>query len=135
MNRWIIFPESLVFYDPITKVQLTQDGRVEVLTFGDFLNLIMMNPIWSDGYATAQAQDNILNAFTKAYVAKESGMWVLEDPDFKLLEIATKEPRLLHVGPKGAQLIHGFGKHPSMARQFLPMMNAVLQAKTSKPEE
>lgn len=129
-KRWVHFPDYVVFYDPLTRQALQRkDGSADVMDFGEFLQALMHNPVWSEGYAQAQAQDSILRAYEAATKNGEDGMWIAEE-DHKILERTVREPKSLHIGPLGPQITAGFGRHPSMARQFLPLQEAVIKAKT-----
>lgn len=121
--RVIEVPIAFTFCEPVTGKSLD-----ETLSFGDFLHLLMMNPLWSNGYVEAKAQDEILRAYEAVDRTHHPMCMRISEVAWTFLERAAREPRIVHIGAQGVQILAGFGKHPSMARQFLPMQEAVLHA-------
>jgi hypothetical protein len=119
--RKIEIPSPVQFHDPFTGTPK------ETMDFGAFLLCLMGNPLWLEGYAQAKAQDNVLRSYALACDTNETTMQV-SDEDFIFLERASREPKMMHIGPLGPQVMAGFGKHPAMARQFLPLQEAIINA-------
>jgi len=137
-RRWIEFPDAVKFYDPFTKkpvMEKQEDGteKQAELDFKGFMNILMSNPIWNEGYKQGSAQDSIMSAFEEAW-EKAPGFWV-SDEDFKFLEpCATNPQQVIIVGGQG-HTVKGFGRHPTMARQYVPMQESVIRAKTESEKK
>jgi hypothetical protein len=132
-RRWIEFPEAIKFYNPSTKEPIMvkqEDGseKQDDLDFKDFMDAMMANPVWNEGYAQASAQESIMSDFEEAW-EKEPGFWVA-DEDFKFLETCAKTPQQVIIVGSQAMTVKGFGRHPSMARQYVRMQEAIVRAKT-----
>jgi hypothetical protein len=130
-KKWIEFPTPVTFYDPDTRevIKVKETGKNDVMNFGEFLKVLMANPLWNEGYKQGQAQDSILRSYDEASAKNESGMWVAEE-DHAFLDTAAKNPRTLLVSQMGPQVLNGFGRVPAMARQYLPFQDAIIRAKT-----
>ncbi len=128
-KRWIKFPDNVVITDP-------ESGKnVQTITFGEFLKKLMFNPLWNEGYVQAQAQDSIMRSYESEMRSTCSpGMWVAEE-DWKYLEQTARHPRQMLLGPTGVTVQPGFGYHPSISRQLLPMQRAVIEAMTELEKE
>jgi hypothetical protein len=137
-RRWIEFPDAVKFYDPFTKkmvMEKQEDGseKQAELDFLGFINILMSNPIWNEGYAQSSAQESIMSDFEEAW-EKAPGFWV-SDEDFKFLETCAKNPQQIIINNVQAILVKGFGRHPTMARQYVPMQEAVIRAKTESEKK
>lgn len=121
-KRVILVPDPITFFDPFTGAP-----KGETMDFGGFLLCLMSNPLWVESYSSAKAQDNIIKAYAESVAHKRNVMTISEE-DCCFLERAVREPRVLHIGALGPQILFGFGKHPTMARQFLPFQEAVIQS-------
>lgn len=129
-KKWIEFPPKVMFYDPATKEAIKdKDGKETSMDFEEFLSALMGNPLWNEGFAQAQAQDSIMRAFEEAKEQNAPGMWVAEE-DHKFLEKSAKEPKTVLIIGGTAQIMNGFGRHPSMSRQFLTLQESIIKAKS-----
>jgi hypothetical protein len=137
-RRWIEFPDEVKFYDPFSKKPIMVRGeddseKQDTLNFKSFMNALMSNPLWNEGYAQGSAQESIMSAFEEAW-EKEPGFWVA-DEDFKFLEICAKTPKQLIIVNGQGMEVKGFGRHPTMARQYVPMQEAIIRAKTESEKK
>lgn len=133
-RRRIEFPEAIKFYDPFTKKPImvkdpeTGEEKQDTLDFKQFMDSMMSNPVWNEGYAQGSAQEAIMTDFEAAW-EKDTGFWV-SDEDFKFLEPCAKNPQQVIIVGGQAHTVKGFGRHPTMARQYVSMQEAVIRAKT-----
>jgi hypothetical protein len=137
-RRWIEFPETLKFYDPFSKKPFMvkdENGneKQDELTFKGFMNVLMSNPLWNEGYTQGSAQESIMGAFEEAW-EKEPGFWV-SDEDYKYLEICAKTPKQVIIAGGQGHEVRGFGRHPTMARQYVPMQESIIRAKTESEKK
>jgi len=138
MRKWLEFPDSVKFYDPFAKkpvMEKQEDGteKQAELDFKGFMNILMSNPIWNEGYAQGAAQESIMCAFEEAW-GKETGFWV-SDEDHKYLDICAKTPQQILIINGQGITVKGFGRHPTMARQYVPMQESIIRAKTESEKK
>jgi hypothetical protein len=140
MRLWIEFPKAIKFYDPFSpdKKPLLEKGDDGVekqaeLDFKQFMDALMSNPLWNEGYAQAAAQESIMTDFEAAW-GKEKGFWV-SDGDFKFLEPCAKNPRQIVIKDGRVLEVRGFGRHPMMARQYVSMQESIIRAKTESEKK
>lgn len=131
-KRFIEIPGPITLRDPRTKEVLKKaDGGDEVWDFGEFLNKLMHNPKWAENYANMRSQAAIEEAYEEG---KASGIMELAEEDWKKLQEAAENPRTQFVGHLGPQVVPGYGLHPTMSRQIIPLVQAIVEAKTERPK-
>lgn len=127
--RYIEIPPPVTFLDPITKEELTgPEGKLEIWDFKLLLNKIMSNPKWTETYAAMRAQASIENALNEA----KDGVMVLSEEDWLRLKEAVEMPRTQLFGTNGIQVIPGFGAHPTLGAQLLPLLAPIVEATTER---
>jgi hypothetical protein len=122
LQRKISVPKPIRLVDPISGA--SSSGPEGTLTFRGFLDRAFQNPLWNESMKNGLAQLAIARA---AQEAEEQGndSFVLSEEDWQLLEQAVQHPKTaLGTG----QVIFGFGYLPTMARQLIPMQDAVVRA-------
>ena len=72
-------------------------------------------------------------AFEEAW-GKETGFWV-SDEDHKYLDICAKTPQQILIINGQGITVKGFGRHPTMARQYVPMQESIIRAKTESEKK
>ena len=137
-RRWIEFPEAVKFYEPHSKKPIMvrdEDGaeKPDEMDMKAFMSVMMANPVWNEGYAQAAAQETIMESFEEAW-EKAPGFWVA-DEDFKFLEPCAKNPRQVIIVNGQGHEVKGFGRHPSMARQYVRLQESVIRAKTESEKK
>lgn len=134
-KRWITFPEPYLLVDSKGEPLTNSEGKVDdKLDFGAFLEKVWFNPLWNEGYDQSEAQDAIKRAYAEASKKGAPGMWLAES-DWRYLETACKQPKQQLFTPMGPVTQPGFGMHPSVANQLLPMQRAVVKAVTEAEKE
>lgn len=127
--RYIEIPPPVTFLDPITREELMgPDGKLEIWDFKLLLNKIMSNPRWTESYAAMRAQASIENALSDA----KDGVMVLSEEDWLHLKNAVEMPRTQLIGTNGIQVIPGFGAHPTLGGQLLPLLVPIVEATTER---
>lgn len=129
-QRYITIPEPITLKDPKTKEPLKkQDGSFDMLSFSEFLHKVMFNPMWNQTVQNIKAAD----AINKAFDGAKDGVMVLAEEDWKKLESAVQNPVQQLITQMGAQNQPGFGYHPTLTPQLLPLIDAVLEAHKDDP--
>ena len=132
-KRYIEVPGAVELREPITKKKLeNKDGEPEVWNFTVILSKLMSNPKWAENYANMRSQEAIEVAYEEA-ISNGSGIMELAEEDWIKLKDAADNPRVQINGPMGLQLVPGYGLHPSMSRQILPLISPIMEAKTERP--
>jgi hypothetical protein len=128
-KRWIEFAADVQLRNPDNQEPLLdKDTKAPVvMTMKLFLDKLMGNPLWNEGWNQALAQDTIMKDFDEAKKAGHEGMWVL-DEHYVFLEQAAKTPRYVIVTAMGSTAQPGFGFHPSMSRQFVSFQASIINA-------
>lgn len=130
-TRYIEIPEPVTLKDPVSKAVLTTDGQPEVWDFKQIINKIMSNPKWGETYAAMRAQAAIEDALADA----KDGVMVVAEEDWTKLKDAAENPRTQVITTMGAQVISGFGVHPTLVRQLIPLIAPIVDAKTERPRK
>jgi len=126
---YIQIPPPVQFVDPKTKKAI--EGDEGTLTFVGLLLKIQDNPKWNQSYKLIKAGDAIMQAFEEA---GQDGVMVLADADYQELKEAVESPKFLTIHPiNGAQVQNGFGIHPRLSRQILPLLDAIIHTTETDP--
>lgn len=125
--RIITIPPPVAILDPITrKPALDPTGAPQTCDFALVLSRLMANPVWSETYAAMRAQAAIMDAFERA----DGGQLELAEEDWLKLKAAAESPRTHVDTAQGPQLVAGLGMHPAVSRQVVPLLAAIVEAKT-----
>lgn len=125
---YIQIPDDIQFVDPKTKEAI--DGPDGVMSFGDLLHKVMDNPKWNQSYKLIKAADAIMLAFEES----SDDVMVLADDDHKHLKEAIENPKVLIINnTTGASTQPGFGIHPRLARQLVPLCDPIMSPLDKDP--
>lgn len=130
-KRYIEIPGPITLRDPRTKEVLKDGDKEQIWDFGEFLNKLMHNPKWAENYTNMRSQAAIEEAYEEG---KASGILELAEEDWIKLKDAAENPKTQFVSPLGPQVVPGYGLHPTMSRQIIPLVRAVVDAKTERPK-
>ena len=130
-TRYIEIPEPVTLRDPVSKAPLTTDGQPEVWDFKQIINKIMSNPKWGESYAAMRSQAAIEDALTDA----KDGVMIIAEEDWSKLKDAAENPRTQVITAMGPQVLSGFGVHPTLVRQLIPLIAPIVDAKTERPKK
>jgi hypothetical protein len=123
--RYIEIPADVTLRDPMTKEVLKDpDQKDQVWTFQMIINKLMSNPKWGESYAAMRSQAAIEDALAEA----KDGCMVLSEEDWNKLKDAAENPRTAVITTMGPQAFQGFGLHPSLSRQLLPLLKPIVEA-------
>ncbi len=130
--RYISIPIPVALHDPLTKQALVNaEGLPETWDFGAILNKLMANPKWAETFANMRSQEAIENAFEES---KTSGVMALAEEDWVKLKDAAETPKTQINTVQGAQLVPGYGVHPSLSRQLISLVAPIIEAKHERPK-
>ena len=125
---YIEIPEDIRFVDSKTKEPIQGDDGS--MSFEDLIHKVMDNPKWNQSYKLIKAADAIMKAFEEA----SDGIMILADTDHKELKEAIENPKVLIItAVHGAQTQPGFGIHPRLSRQMLPLLDPIINATENDP--
>lgn len=125
-TRYIVIPQPITLKDPYTNEPLVgEGGKKEIWDFKVMIAKLMNNPKWAESYASMRIQEAIEKALDNA----KDGVMVLAEEDWLKLKDAVESPRT----QVGSQVINGYGIHPSLGRQILPLLAPIMDAKTERP--
>ena len=130
-TRYIEIPDPITLKDPVSKAPLTTDGQPEVWDFKQIISKIMSNPKWGESYAAMRAQAAIEDALAEA----KDGVMVIAEEDWSKLKDAAENPRTQVITSMGPQVMAGFGVHPTLVRQLIPLLAPIVEAKTERPRK
>lgn len=132
-KRYIVMPEEVQLLDPVSGAPLlSPSGEQEVFSLGRLLTKIQLNPKWAENYASLESLDAICQAWEWS-AERRLGVIELAESDWLSLCEAVENPRIVVTGPSGSHVQLGFGLHPFIARQILPILRAILRAGTDRP--
>lgn len=123
-QKKIVIPPPIHLLHPETGAPV--EGPEGLFDFGSFLNKLNSNPLWVESWQAGMAQRSIGAAFTSA----KEGHFVISEEDWKFLETAAKNPRMMLLGAGQSAVIPGLGIHPSLAGQVIPFQLAIINAET-----
>lgn len=125
---FIPIPDDIHFVDPKTKEPI--EGKDGTMSFGDLLHKVMDNPKWNQSYKMIKAADSIMQAYEEV----TDQVMVLADEDHKHLKEAIENPKVLIINQMtGAQTQPGFGIHPRLARQLVPLCDPIMKPLDKDP--
>jgi hypothetical protein len=131
--RYIEVPAPVTLRDPATKEVLKdQDGKDQVWTFPQIINKLMSNPKWGESYAAMRSQGAIEDALTDSV---KDGVMVLSEEDWTKLKEAVETPRTAVITTMGPQVFSGFGLHPMLSRQLLPLLVPIIEAPAERKKK
>jgi len=131
-TRYIEIPTPIILKDPVSKEPLLNDGQPETWDFKLIISKIMSNPKWGESYAAMRAQAAIEDALAEA----KDGVMVVAEEDWNRLKDAAENPRSQVITTMGPQVVQGFfGVHPTLARQLVPLLAPIVDAKTERPRK
>ncbi len=135
-KRYIIIPGDVMIVDPETKAPVPNaDGTQQSISFQAFVQRLMHNPKWVENYSNMRAQAAILEALShKAWIGEKAVMELAEEDWVKLKE-AVEFPRVEYTTNHGRQVVAGYGFHPTLAAQLLPLASSIVLAESSRPPE
>jgi hypothetical protein len=127
---YIQIPDDITFVDSRTKEPM--EGENSTMSFEDLLHKIMDNPKWNQSYKMIKAADAIMVAFEE----RSDGVMVLAEEDHKHLKDALENPKVLVISQiNGAQTQPGFGIHPRLARQLMPLIDPAMDPLDKDPRQ
>jgi len=130
--RYIEIPAAVTLRDPSTKEVLKdQDGKDQTWTFPQIINKLMSNPKWGESYAAMRSQGAIEDALADA----KDGVMVLSEEDWTKLKDAAETPRTAVITTMGPQVFSGFGIHPMLSRQLLPLIIPIIEAPAERKKK
>lgn len=130
--RYIKIPSPVTFVHPVTKAPVEP---AETCSFMELVLKVMENPKWKVSYDDMMAARNILVALDTAMNTKSETMVLLES-DWARLEEAVRNPRQFIMNKiTGTKVEPGFGYHPLVASQILPLCDAVIGASKEPPQK
>jgi hypothetical protein len=115
-QRFVVVPESVTLK--------SSGGEGVEVSFRDFVTNLMNNPMWGESFSNVRAQAAIMRA-----VDAGEKILALAEEDWRLLKSAVESPKQLSATKQGVQVIPGYGVHPSVAYQLLPLACAIVDAK------
>ena len=130
-QRYMIVPEPVTFIDPNTKEPMKdKDGKAwEPLTFKALIERFFSNPKWNENYKNTKSLQAIEKALENA-----NGVVQLAQEDWEKLKDCAENPKtLLGQGPMGPIIQSGWGFHPSLNTQLIPLLDAIVEAKDTPP--
>lgn len=131
-TRYIEIPAPITIKDPVSKEPLLNDGKLEIWDFKTMISKIMSNPKWGESYVAMRAQAAIEDALADA----KDGVMVVAEEDWNRLRDAAENPRSQVITNMGPQVVQGFfGVHPTLARQLIPLLAPIMDAKTERPRK
>lgn len=135
-KRYIIIPGDVMIVDPETKAPVPNaDGTQQSISFQSFVQRLMHNPKWVENYANMRAQAAILEALAhKAWIGDNAVMELAEEDWIKLKD-AVEHPKVEYNTAHGRQVVSGYGFHPTLASQLLPLASSIVLAESSRPPE
>jgi hypothetical protein len=135
-KRYIVVPPDVFLVDPETKAPLPgSDGAQQTITFSSFLQRLMNNPMWIENYANMRSQAAILDALKEKSWSGEKSLMELAEEDWLKLKNAAEFPKVEYVTTAGRQIVPGYGFHPTLSAQLLPLVEAIVSAGVSRPIE
>lgn len=129
-QRYIKVPSPIQLVDPEKGEPLKDDeGKPQKpVDLKVMIQKLLHNPVWTESYPNVRSAD----AITKA-VAAGNGVVVLAEDDWKKLEAAVQNPKSVIVMGGSPQVVGGFGYHPIITPQILPLLDAIVNASTTEP--
>lgn len=133
--RYITVPATVVFKNPFKdEVLKGPSGEEEKMSFGDFLEKLMHNPMWGEHYHNTKAQNEIMEAWEKCKASKEEPqIMLLGEEDWQKLKQSAEHPKFEVITAQGTQTRAGYGVHSTLSRQLLPLVAAIMEAPTADP--
>jgi hypothetical protein len=127
--RHITVPSDVVLVHPHTSEPLLQDnGNPEApVSFKRFLSSLLSNPMWIESYDNLKSAKVIEDA-----IKTMNGTLSLPNDEWARLEVAAKHPRMVIVSAAGPTIVSGYGFHPQVSAQLLPLVEAVVNATLSE---
>jgi len=125
--RHIKVPFPITLHNPHTmKVLRKDDGTPEeVVSFRSFINNLLTNPKWVETYTNLKAASVISTAVNALFDGEEL---VLPEDAWRMLSEAAMFPKQIIVTPNGPVVVVGFGFHPQVSVQLIPMLDAIFNA-------
>ncbi len=131
-QRYIEIPAPVVLRNPDDGAPLKNDNGSDAapITFLDFIKKLMFNPKWSESYPNIKSADAVLKALEIA----RDGVAILAEEDWARLEEAARNPKQVLMTPGGLVTQPGYGYHPRVTMQLLPLIEAVILASGKVPD-
>lgn len=130
--RYIEVPGPVTLRDPSTKEVLkNEEGKDNVWTFANMITKLLSNPKWAESYAAMRAQASIEAALADI----KDGVMVLSEEDWTKLKDAAETPRTALLTTMGPQVMNGFGLHPMLSSQLLPLLQPIVEAPTERKKK
>jgi len=133
--KTITVPNDVVLMRPHTNEPLRHDnGQPELpVTFIRFLNNLLSNPMWVESYENLKSAKSIFAAIQNMKSTAGLGpiKLTLEDSDWEKLKSTAMYPKMLIVTPNGPVVTVGYGFHPQVSMQLLPMIEAIVNAESA----
>ena len=128
-NRFIEIPGPVLLTDPTTGAPIPGDGgKSQAWDFDYVMQKLLSNPVWGETFAAMRSQDAIYDAWKNA----KDGVMVLADEDWTRLKQAVETPRTTITTGTGGQVVNGFGVHPMLARHLVPLLSAIVDARSAR---
>ena len=122
-ERRITVPPPVRLSDPATGAPLLLEGLPVAWDLRAVICALMSNPRWLSSFASLKAQGTVMAAVDAAR-ATEAPSFVLPGDVWELLRAAVEQPLTL----SGGQIVPGFGVHPQVCWQLVPILSAILDA-------
>lgn len=116
-------PVALINYE--TKQPILEGGKPVEWTFETVLIRLMSNPVWQESFPGMRAQQSIVQAFA----SRDEDKMLLAEDDWKKLRDAAENPRVTIMTTDGQLVANGFGVHPTIAFQLVPLIAPIIDAK------
>lgn len=131
-QKYIEVPAPVVLKNPDDGTPIRNDsgGFADPITFTDFIKKLMFNPKWSESYPNIKSADSICKAVE--YGLKD-GVIILAEEDWLRLDDAARNPRQAVLVGGNMTVQSGYGYHPRITMQLLPLIEAVVAAKNEPP--
>ena len=126
-KRYVKIPESVVF-KTATKEPINGLGP---LSLKGFVQSLLLNPVFSSTYPGVRSAIAIEEAFDD----ETARMAVLSEEDWAKLKDAAENPKRVSLTEAGSGTQTGYGYHPALTRQLIPLIEAIVKAPDKEPED
>lgn len=130
-NRYIEIPAPVTLIDPSTGKPIPDDdGKDQTWNFELVIQKLLSNPFWGETFPAMRSQDALFDAWKNA----KDGLMVVAEEDWTRLKAAVETPKTTLTTPMGAQVVSGFGVHPTLVRHLVPLLAPIMDAKAERPK-
>jgi hypothetical protein len=132
--KYIRIPKPVTLFDPDTKEPLKDEkGNPQVLSFKGLLGKIFHNPMWNESFNNLRAMRDIEEACEEAYSQSKPYIKMPQET-WLIIQKAVLSPKFEMMHPTaGVQIVSGFGYHPTIASQLIPLLLPIINATLEQP--